>query len=394
MSRVYFHVDLNAFFASAEVLRDPSLKGKPIVVSGQTKRSVVTTASYEARVYGVHSAMPIVLAKKLCPELEIVEGHYSYYRNLSNEFMDIVHSFSPYVEKASIDECYVDMTEAIQKYEHPLDLAILLQKMIYQKTGLGCSIGIGPNLFLAKMASDMKKPMGITVLRIRDVKEKLWPLDVKEMRGIGRKTLPKVTALGIQTIGDLANYKPIEDLEKIFKNGIHSLLDRCHGIDHTALEPDWQRKSLGVSETLLEDVTDYEELRGLLRSLSKKLHHNLEKEKKVGKALSIRITYYNFRTVSRSLPVKQGIYLETDIFEHALRLFDQYWEYEEPVRLLGITITDFMDKQQSTKQLNLFEMEKKDTTQQMIDEINRLTSVPLLKRADQAKKKEKGKEMV
>ena len=202
MSRIYFHVDLNAFFASAEILRDPSLKGKPIVVSGQTKRSVVSTASYEARAYGIHSAMSIILAKKLCPDLEIIEGHYSYYHSLSDEFMTIVRSFSPYMEKASIDECYVDVTDVIQQYKHPLDLAVLLQKAIYQKTGLGCSIGIGPNLFLAKMASDMKKPMGITVLRIRDVEAKLWPLPVHKMRGIGRKTLPKVEALGIKTIGD------------------------------------------------------------------------------------------------------------------------------------------------------------------------------------------------
>ena len=387
MSRIYFHVDLNAFFASAEILRDPSLKGKPIVVSGQTKRSVVSTASYEARAYGIHSAMSIILAKKLCPDLEIIEGHYSYYRSLSDEFMTIVRSFSPYMEKASIDECYVDVTDVIQQYKHPLDLAVLLQKKIYQKTGLGCSIGIGPNLFLAKMASDMKKPMGITVLRIRDVEAKLWPLPVHKMRGIGRKTLPKVEALGIKTIGDLANYQPIQDLEKIFKNSTDSLLEKCRGIDRTPLELDWQRKSLGVSETLLEDISDYEELRGLLRSLSKKLHHQLEKEKRVGRAISIRITYYNFRNVSRSLSVKQGIYLEPDIFDLALQLFDQYWEYDEPVRLLGITITDFMDEHQAIQQLNLFEEEKIDPTQQIIDEINRLTSIPLLKKGNQAKTK-------
>jgi len=185
MVRVYFHIDLNAFFANAEVLLDPSLKGKPIAVSGQTRRSVVSTASYEARAFGVHSAQPLSEALKLCPELEVVTPHFSWYHELSEDFMNIVRSYTDIIEQASIDECYADMTEAIRRFEHPLDLAVQIQKRVLNETGIPCSIGVAPNMFLAKMASDMKKPIGITVLRIREEQSKLWPLPNGDMRGVG-----------------------------------------------------------------------------------------------------------------------------------------------------------------------------------------------------------------
>lgn len=388
MAKVYFHVDLNAFFASAEVLRDPSLKGKPLVVAGQTRRSVVSTASYEARDFGVHSAMPVSMALKLCPDLLVIEGHYDFYRQLSQDFIETIQSFSKLIEKASIDECYVDVSEVIQRYRYPLDLAVNMQKAIFQRTGLTCSIGVAPNLFLAKMASDMKKPNGITVLRIRDVKEKLWPLPIQEMRGIGQKTLPKVEALGIQTIGDLANYEKKEDLSLIFKNHLQEVLDRAHGLDSTQLEMESKRKSMAVSETLLEDVTDYEELRGLFRSLSKRLKETLDKEERVSYAISIRITYYNFRNVSRSLQVKEGLSSQSEIFEYAIQLFDQYWQEGEPVRLLGITLGELSNRQTENEQLSLFKKHPQDASQTIIDELNQLTSIPLLKKASQAKKKE------
>ena len=183
MARVYFHIDMNAFFVNAEILLDPSLKGKPVAVSGTTRRSVVSTASYEARAFGVHSAQPIQEAIKLCPDLVIVSGHYQYYRELSEQFMNIVKRYTSEIEQASIDECYADVTDTIMKLQRPLDLAVRIQKEILTELGLPCSIGVGPNMFLAKMASDMKKPMGITVLRIRDVKDKMWPLPIWDMRG-------------------------------------------------------------------------------------------------------------------------------------------------------------------------------------------------------------------
>lgn len=372
MSRIYFHVDLNAFFANAEVLRDPSLKGKPLVVSGQTRRSVVSTASYEARAYGVHSAMPIGEAQKLCKDLVIVEGHYAYYRELSKQFMDIIREYATKMEQASIDECYADVTECIMKYPKPLDLAWLIQKRVLKEVGLSCSIGVGPNLFLAKMASDMKKPLGITILRIRDVKDKMWPLPIGDMFGIGKKTQPLLEDIGIFTIGDLAQHEANYDLKQILGKNTEELIARANGYDNSEMIEESESKSMGISETLLEDVTDYDELRGLIRSLSKELSMRLKKSNKVGTRISIRICYYNFRNVDRSHKCSEPLYKETDIFQQALLLFDQNWNEGEAVRLLGVSVSDFMNED-TVKQLDLFHLDTKDEEiRAVINDLNKL----------------------
>ncbi|MBO7702906.1 MAG: DNA polymerase IV, partial [Solobacterium sp.] len=293
MSRVYFHIDLNAFFASCEVLLDESLKGKPIAVSGTTRRSVISTASYEARAYGVHSAMPIEEGRRLCRDLIVVEPHFHYYHELSNEFMELIHGYTDSMEIASVDECYADMTEAIQRFEKPLDLAWEIQRRVRSELGLSCSIGVAPNMFLAKMASDMKKPNGITVLRLREVPQKLWPLPIKEMRGVGAKTLPYMEDLNIRTIGDLANWKNLEELRPIFGKNTEEMIRKANGHDDRTIVMDWDAKSMGISETFLEDLTDYDELRGMIRTLSRKLSSKLHKSNKAGTLVSIRIKYYD-----------------------------------------------------------------------------------------------------
>jgi DNA polymerase-4 len=213
-----FHIDLNAFFAEVEVLRNPALKGKAIAVSGHSRRSVVSTASYEARKFGVHSAMPVSEALRLCPELIIVEGHFADYEDFSQRFIAFLRTFSDKVEQASIDEAYVDMTECINNEDYPLDLAVRLQKRLLDEVSLKCSIGVAPNKFLAKMASGLRKPMGIVVLRAEEVPVKLWPLPIDDMYGIGKKTAPRLHELGIHTIGDLANHQDDAALRKVLGN--------------------------------------------------------------------------------------------------------------------------------------------------------------------------------
>ncbi len=363
MSKVYFHIDLNAFFANAEVLLDPSLKGKPVVVSGNTRRSVVSTASYEARAYGIHSAMPLSEAEKKCPDLVIVNPHFTWYSELSEQFMDIIRSYTKIIEQASIDECYADMTEVIKRYERPLDLAWEIQKRALSELGLPCSIGVAPNMFLAKMASDMKKPLGITVLRIREVPAKLWPLPISDMRGIGSKTAPVLEDMGIRTIGDLANYQDIPALRQILGKNTESVMERANGHDHREIVMSWDAKSMGVSETLLDDVTDYDEIRGLLRTLSRRLSKRMREEKKAGYTVSLRIRYYDFQNADRSKKLSEPIWQSDDIFVQALSLFDEHWE-DEPVRLLGISLSDFASSGQLVSQIGLFdpaEAEKKET---------------------------------
>ncbi len=390
MSRIYFHIDLNAFFASAEELLDPSLKGKPVAISGNTRRSVVSTASYEARKYGVHSAMPISEAMHRCRDLIVIPGHYSWYRELSQQFISIVSSYTDQIEQASIDECYADMTEPIMKFAKPLDLAWQLQRRILNETGIPCSIGVGPNMFLAKMASDMKKPMGITVLRIRDVPDKMWPLPISDMRGVGARTLPLMEELNIRTIGDLANYRDINALRPVFGKNTDEMLARANGHDSRVIETESDRKSMGVSETLLEDITDYDEIRGLIRILSRRLSERLRKSDKAGFRISLRICYYNFRNADRSRRSEQPLWRADDIFVQAMALFDDHWEEGEAIRLLGISVSEFTNDSFYISQMNLFDEKEyaKQEVKEIMADLNRQLGTKAFVRASTLLKEE------
>lgn len=370
MSRVYFHIDLNAFFASCEELLDPSLKGKPLVVGGKSRRSVISTANYEARKYGIHSAMPMQQAEKLCKDLVIVNGHNAFYSDMSHQFMQIIHSYTDLVEKASIDECYADMTDVICRYPKPLDVAFEIQRRVLEETGLRCSIGIGPNMFLAKMASDMKKPMGITVLRIRDVPEKMWPLPIKEMQGIGKRTVPLMEDLNIHTIKDLATYQDLNALKPVLGKNIESMIKRANGYDDRTLMTDYDSKSMGISETLLEDVTDYDELRGLIRTLCRRLSKRLKEAHKAGYHVSMRICYYDFRNANKSKKLSAPIWTSDDLFVQAMILFDSSYEEEEAVRLIGISVSDFASEEFLTKQVSLFDAPEEESTSEILHDLN------------------------
>lgn len=370
MSRVYFHIDLNAFFASCEELLDPSLKRKPLVVGGKSRRSVISTANYEARKYGIHSAMPMQQAEKLCKDLVIVNGHYAFYSDMSHQFMQIIHSYTDLVEKASIDECYADMTDVICRYPKPLDVAFEIQRRVLEETGLRCSIGIGPNMFLAKMASDMKKPMGITVLRIRDVPEKMWPLPIKEMQGIGKRTVPLMEDLNIHTIKDLATYQDLNALKPVLGKNIESMIKRANGYDDRTLMTDYDSKSMGISETLLEDVTDYDELRGLIRTLCRRLSKRLKEAHKAGYHVSMRICYYDSRNANKSKKLSAPIWTSDDLFVQAMILFDSSYEEEEAVRLIGISVSDFASEEFLTKQVSLFDAPEEESTSEILHDLN------------------------
>lgn len=370
MSRVYFHIDLNAFFASCEELLDPSLKGKPLVVGGKSRRSVISTANYEARKYGIHSAMPMQQAEKLCKDLVIVNGHYAFYSDMSHQFMQIIHSYTDLVEKASIDECYADMTDVICRYPKPLDVAFEIQRRVLEETGLRCSIGIGPNMFLAKMASDMKKPMGITVLRIRDVPEKMWPLPIKEMQGIGKRTVPLMEDLNIHTIKDLATYQDLNALKPVLGKNIESMIKRANGYDDRTLMTDYDSKSMGISETLLEDVTDYDELRGLIRTLCRRLSKRLKEAHKAGYHVSMRICYYDFRNANKSKKLSAPIWTSDDLFAQAMILFDSSYEEEEAVRLIGVSVSDFASEDFLAKQVSLFDAPEEESTSEILHDLN------------------------
>ena len=389
MSRVYFHIDLNAFFANAEILLDPSLAGKPIAVAGSTRRSVISTCSYEARVFGVHSAMPVSEARRLCPQLILLEGHYTWYGELSRRFMQIVYRYTQEVEQASVDECYADVTDVIRRYPKPLDLATDIQQTILRETGIPCSIGVGPNMMLAKMASDMKKPMGITVLRLRDVPQKMWPLPIGDLRGIGNRTVPLLEEAGIHTIGELANPRDINAVREIFGKQTEHMIRKAQGYDDRVLVKEYDARSMGVSETMLEDVTDYEEIRGLFRVLARRLSSRLKKAGKAGSLVQIRICYYDFRNIDRSAKTTHPVCRSDDLFVQAMSLFDSNWD-GDPVRLVGISVSDFSSDTGAASRLNLFhdDMEDDENTDDILSDLNRQTGTSSFMRASALLKKE------
>ncbi|MEK5270575.1 DNA polymerase IV [Aeribacillus sp. FSL K6-8394] len=372
MSRVILHIDMNSFYASVEAAFDPSLKGLPLAIAGnpEERKGIVVTCSYEARAFGVKTTMPVWEAKKLCPNLIVKKPRFDRYRKASKAMFAILSSYTPIVEPVSIDEGYMDVTDVAR---HPLDLAKEIQQRLLDELELPSSIGIAPNKFLAKTASDMKKPLGITVLRKRDIKEKLWPLDVEEMHGVGAKTAEKLKKIGIRTIGDLARGNDVQ-LEKIIGiNGLR-LKEKANGIDHRPVDPSsvYDFKSVGNQMTLPEDATNEEELKNALKSLAKSVSLRLKKKEAVATKVAVMLRYKDRTTVTKSMKLENPTDDERTIFQHALIVFQKLWK-NEPVRLLGITGQDVMHKKNAFKQLDLFTFEEEAKNEPLHQAIEKLS---------------------
>lgn len=387
MARVIFHIDLNSFYASAEIVRNSALEGQPVVVGGLSKRGVICTASYEARKYGVKSAMPLFQAMDLCPKLVIVEGDMNYYAQLSKQFFAFLRTFTSCIEIASIDECYMDVTDLIKNYKRPLDLAWQIQSEVKSKLKLPCSIGVGPNKFLAKMASDMRKPLGITVLRKHEIPTKLWPLSIDEMFGIGKKTAPILKEHGIETIRDLADPKNEAFILRTLGKMAPSLIANARGEGNDQLVYNTTVQSISQSTTINHDVFDYDECKNILKVLAKTLSQRAIKNNLTGKMVSVSIRYHNFRNIVRSLNLD---YYTNDfnlIFEHALLLFDQNYE-DIPIRHLGVGLSSLQSQDNSIQQLSIFSQEKVKKID-VLDELNQhLSSGKLIYASNLMKEKE------
>lgn len=371
--QVIFHIDLNAFFASAEVSVHPELANKPLVISGKSKRSIVTTASYEAREFGIHSAMPLFKAQQLCKELVVRPGNYELYRRLSNQFFTIVASYSEHLEVASIDECFVDVTNIIKSRNmHPKALAKEIQNDVYSKMKLQTSIGIAPNKFLAKMASDMKKPMGITSITRSNIKEMLWPLASKEMIGIGKKTQPRLLEAGIHTIGDIANYDNYSKLREIYGKNALLLYQKANGIDISKINSTRnQLKSVGNSITLDKDTTDEDVLVEFLKKLSRQVSERAIKRDLISNSIAITIKFTRFEKISRQTTIAKYVNDYETILSTAKMLFDANYN-GKPVRLLGVSLNNTIEKSQHKEQISLFEAAHKLDAPKARSDINNL----------------------
>lgn len=362
---------MNSFYASVEMAYDPSLKGKPIAIAGnpEERKGIIVTSSYEARAKGVKTTMPLWEAKKLCPELIVIRPNFSRYRETSANIFRLLATMTPVIEPVSIDEGYMDVTD---HPTHPVELAQQIQHQLLQQLDIPCSIGIGPNKFLAKTASDMKKPLGITILRIRDLPDKLWPLPVEHMYGIGEKTAEKLHTIHIRTIEQLAKADVYTVTHVLGING-ERLINRANGVDTSIVDPEAvnEFKSIGNSQTLREDTTSLTIIHKTLDQLASRVEERLQRREVKGMTVQLMIRYANRQTITRSRKLTSYIDDKETILSVIHELLEQHWSLEA-VRLLGITVQDLLEKQQVMEQLSLFTYEKEAKRAAMTDTIDTL----------------------
>jgi len=363
------HVDMNAFYASCHQAKDPTLKGKPILVAGDPKKrnGIILTASYEARRYGVKVAMPNWQAKKLCPQAIFVEPDYDLYVKNSRKVMEILGRFTPLVEVFSIDEAWLDVTGCERLFGDSVTIAQKIRDAIRSELDLLCSIGISSNKLLAKMASDLKKPNAITVLAPEDVPKVIWPLPVEELFGVGPRMAEHLNRMNIKTIGDLARI-PQELLSKAFGLNGRYLHLWANGIDTSPVDPHAmdEAKSMGHSVTLPKDITSYEEAETVLLSLSEQVGRRVRRENYMGRTVTITLRDNSFCTITRSATISYTNSTE-DIYNLAKKLLYSNWDGKTPLRLLGVSLSQLVKE---FEQLSLFDTdEKKRKLNKVIDEI-------------------------
>lgn len=364
--KIILHIDLNAFFAQAEILKNPSLSGKPIAVGYDSRRGVLSTASYEARKYGVSSGMPVSMAREKCPSLILVASDYPYYSRLSKGFMSYLHRIFPILEQASIDECYVDATSVFHSDRLEEEL-FDLQMSIYRNTQLKCSIGCSYNRFLAKMASDMKKPLGITIIHKEDIPEMIWPLAIKDMFGIGKKTYPRLEAIQIKTIGDLARTDSLE-AKKILGSLFVHYRELANGygsdeLDTSAFDP----KSISAERTFKDDVTDFDDVKSMLSTCASEVYQELIFYGKMSDTVVVKLRNSDFITKSKRRKIDHMISSKEELLMVALNIYESFYQ-GEPLRLVGLGLEHVVDgngrqkpeKKEETEENTIFFQEKGD----------------------------------
>ena len=367
--RTIMHVDMDAFFAAVEVLDNPEYAGKPLIVGGRkdSPRGVVSTASYEARKFGVHSAMPIAKAAALCPDGIFVSGRMARYREVSTQIQNIFPLFSPLVEPLSIDEAFLDMTGCEHFYTSLEQMGHELKQSIYKTTGLTASVGIAPNKFLAKLASDWRKPDGLFVLRLTEVQAFLKELPVGKLWGVGRKSEEMLQRLNIHSVKDILPHSETWLQERVGAALGSQIYNLARGWDERPVVAGQQAQSIGHEITFSEDHEDFAFLRHQLARMSEKVGWRLREQGFYAKTVSIKVRFHNFRTITRSLTLSYAFNDDDTIFREALHLLTAV--KLEPVRLLGVTTSNFS----VGTQLSLFGPEEgpMGKLNETLDKINR-----------------------
>lgn len=339
MLRWIMHVDMDAFFASVEQLDNPDLRGKPVIVGGQSCRGVVSTCSYEARRYGVHSAMSMAEARKLCPHGEYVPVRMRRYQEVSKKIMSIFHDFTPLVEQLSIDEAFLDVSGMEKLYHNNTEeIGWLIKKRIAAETGLTASVGLAPNKFLAKMASDLQKPDGFTIIRHAEVAKFIADFPVTKIFGIGRMAEKSLLQYGIATIGQLAAAEN-NVLKKVFGKNADSVHRLAQGIDERPVVTESVPKSIGRETTFTQDLFTEEQCRRELLKLSGQTGFRLRSKGYSGHTLTLKVKFNDFRIVTRSITSETDICCDEEIYALSVKLLHEV-DLKKGIRLLGVTVSN------------------------------------------------------
>lgn len=372
--RVVLHIDMNAFYCSVHEAAEPELyRGKPLAVAGsvEARKGIVVTSSYPARARGVRTGMTVREATRLCRDLILLKPDFDLYRSYSLAFLRIAESVSPLVEAVSIDECYVDITGSKQ-FGSPPEIAAELQRRIREELGLPCSIGLAPNKLLAKMASDLKKPNGLTVLRLRDVPKVLWPRPCVELFGIGAKTAAKLERLGIRTLGTLAAADEAFLTAHFGVNG-KWLKRAAHGRDDSPVTAGReQAKSVGHTVTLPEDVTDPAEARRVLLNLADQVTRRLRRKGLIASTVQITIRRPDMKTITRAVTLPAPTDDALAVHRAACSLFEKHWPDRSPARLLGVACQNLRAKDEVPMQLDLFEFREQPKKAELTTVMDRI----------------------
>ena len=370
--RAIMHIDMDAFFAAVEQRDNPELKGKPVIVGGSVEsRGVVSTASYEARTYGVHSAMPMAEAHRLCPNGIYLPVDMQKYRRVSRQIMDIFHRFTPEVEAISLDEAFLDLTESLRLFGSAEEIGRKIKQLIREELQLTASVGLSYNKFLAKLASDMDKPDGFYQIRPEDLQEKVWVLPVRRMMGVGPKTAQMLEKMGVTTIGQLAGMNA-GLLEHILgKQGL-VMHEVANGIDNRPVEPVRESKSVGRETTFARDIQEQYLLETILFTLADDVCHTLRSSGLKGKTVSIKIRYPDFHSITRAVTLDTYTSSFEPVFEAVKQLMAQNYKEGTSVRLIGVTVSSLKKDEQIVEQQNLFQ---DVTARKKQNELNRVMDI-------------------
>ena len=364
--RSIIHLDMDAFYASVEELDNPELKGKPVIVGGSSMRGVVSAASYEARKYKIHSAMPIAQAKRLCPHGVFLPVRMKRYKEISNKVFSIFQKYTPLVEPLSLDEAFLDVTSSRKLFGTAEDIARQIRKQVFEEIGLTISAGVASSKLVAKIASDFNKPDGLTIVPAGSEAEFLAPLPIKRLWGVGKKTQETLVLLGVHTIGDIAGLS-LKLLEQKFgKHGKHLHLSAL-GLDERDVETEHETKSVGHEFTFDADLTEIEAIRRELLELSGMVAKRLRHYQLKGKTITLKVKYHDFRQVTRSSTINEHTADSKRIYQKVLQLLKKTDAGKQPARLLGISVSGLKIDGGSNQQLLFPEMQ----TSKKREEINK-----------------------